>query len=241
MHDLINSRIFQLAAVFGLVGCSLVLMMQLNAKPLARELADPVAAEVPPALVPVAPLVPAGPLAPAELVTSIANYDSQQTKGSFRVSLLGFTQGVSFLDSQEPAIDGGRGYGNNAVSWVRAAVLVESLGDDPPAFGPVAVEFQTPDGSELVEQIKYEIVVNGETRVIDGHGSGVAFFDIDGDFSERALFPVTSPEVESPGHSMVLLATESGHIDTTPGATILLRFGEGDSRQEFLFENVPIP
>ena len=60
---------------------------------------------------------------------------------------------MAFLESQEPANDGGRRRGNNAVRWVRVAVLVERLGDEPAPLGGVGIEFQTPDGEELIEKV----------------------------------------------------------------------------------------
>jgi hypothetical protein len=218
-----TSRIFQATAILGLIGCGLVLTMQMN----WIQGSTAGAGEAPKAIdFPVA---------------SIQSYPAQQTKGKLRVSLLGVTKGVAFLDSQEPAIDGGRKHGENAITWLRAAVLVERLGDEPQAIASVGFEFRGPDGEGLVEEIKYKLAVDTKPVVVDGHGSGVAFVDLRSGRLSHDFFPVAPPHVEKPDQAIVVLATQSGRILATRTATLLVRIGNDDARQEFLFENLPMP
>jgi hypothetical protein len=227
MLYLANSRVFQTTAMFGLIVSSLVLMVHLSvpndSKVRADEPRDPTTKQV------------------ATPVASIQTYRAQQTKGKLRVSILGITKGVAFLESQEPADDGGRRRGNNAITWVRAAVLVERLGDEPAPLGVVGIEFRTPDGENLVETIKREISVKGKTFVITGRGTSVA--QLDHHFWPRArdLFPTALPNVEKPDQSMVFLVTKSGRNRATRTATFSFRFGKEGAQQEFVFENVPMP
>jgi hypothetical protein len=218
-----TSRIFQATAILGLIGCGRVLITQTN----WIQGSTAGAGEAPKAI--------------DFSVATIQSYPAQQTKGKLRISLLGVTKGVAFLDSQEPVIDGDRNHGENAITWLQAAVLVERLGDEPQALASVGFEFRGPGGEGLVEEIKYKLSVDTKPVVVDGHGSGVAFVDLKSRHLSHDFFPVAPPHVEKPDQAIVALATQSGRIRATRTATLLVRIGKDDARQEFLFENLPMP
>ncbi len=47
--------------------------------------------------------------------SEIATFESVQQDKDYRVTLLGVTKGVAFVDSQKPVDDGGRPHGKNVV------------------------------------------------------------------------------------------------------------------------------
>ncbi len=174
-------------------------------------------------------------------VTPVQSYRAQQTNGRLRVSVLGITKGVAFLDSQKPVIDGGRKRGDNAIPWIRAALLVERLGDDPAQLEAVNIEFRTSKNQPLVEDFKYAMSVDEKRVVVNGTGSGIAFFDADYWLLASNLFPSAPPVVEQPDRSTILVATESGQIRDTTKATLIVNFGHEPNQQTFVFKNCPMP
>ena len=216
MLCLANSRVFQTMAMFGLIVSRLAWIVHLSVPNESTVRADEARATTTEQI--------------ASPVASVPTFCSQQTRGRLRVSVLGITKGVAFLESQEPAIDGGRKRGNNAIARVRAAVVVERLGDEPAQLGGIDICFRTPDGEELVE-----------SHVVIGHGSRLA--ELDHYYWPRArdLFPTALTNVEKPSQSKVILAAESGRTRATRTATLLIRFGKHGAQEEFVFENVPMP
>lgn len=236
MSHVVDLRVFQATALLGLVAIGAIFILHSSgveeSTAQATEARDATASQT------------AAPLA------SVQTYPTERTNGDVRVSLLGITKGVVFLSSQEPAIDGGRGRGDNALEWLRVAVLIERLGDAADARGPFGYEWRTPDGEILVERIQHVhfrdgkpvIGVDGKPLVVSGHGSGLAQIDL---IARRelavALFPTAPPEVEQPEQASVFLITESGRIRDAPAATLTFYFDDEDARREFVFENVPMP
>lgn len=172
---------------------------------------------------------------------SISSYPACQTKADIRVSLLGISKGVAFLKSQEPAADGGREHGDNAVPWLRVSVLVEMLGDNPAPLGTWSYEIQTSEGKELVDKIRHKLTVKGEPVLVSGSSSGVAEWDVDHPQLSSQLFPSASPEVENPKQSKVFQITESGRFRKTPTTTLLLHFRKEGGEQNFVFNDIPLP
>ena len=79
--------------------------------------------------------------------SEIAAFESVQQTEDYRVTLLGVTKGIAFLDSQELIGDGGRSPGKNAVPWMRVVTVIEKLTDQDEPWGFSA---ETADGNELV-------------------------------------------------------------------------------------------
>ena len=78
-----------------------------------------------------------------ERKSEIATFESVQQNKDYRVSLLGVTKGIAFVDSQELIGDGGRPPGKNAVPWMRVATVIEELTDNDETWGFIA---ETADG-----------------------------------------------------------------------------------------------
>jgi hypothetical protein len=171
-------------------------------------------------------------------VGSVQTYDATTANQQFRVTLLGVTKGVAFLNSQELAADGGRKHGNNVIPWLRIAVLVERLSDNAEPLGAIGFEIRTPDGQRLVDTLHVQLPGTGTTVI--SRESGVALNDLPDSARRLALqlFPTASPKVENPDRSKVLFLTVSGNIrDDSRRAELLLKFGE----DEFVFKDVPLP
>ena len=169
-------------------------------------------------------------------VGSVQTYEVKQASQKLRVMLLGITKGVAFLESQELVSGDGRKHGNNVIPWLRVAVLVELLGDNPEPLGANGFEIRTPDGQELVEALQVQLP--GIATTITSQATGVAQIDLsDSTHLALRLFPTASPEVEKPDRSQVLLLTVSGHVRDSHRAELLLKFG----KEKFVFKNIPLP
>lgn len=170
-------------------------------------------------------------------VGSVQTYDATKASQRLRVTLLGVTKGVAFLESQELAADDGRKHGNNVIPWLRIAVLVERLGDTPEPLGAIGFEIRTPDGQKLVDTLHVQLP--GTATTITSRASGVALNDLPDPAHRLALqlFPTASPKVENPDRSKVLFLTVSGNVRDADRAELLLKFGE----EEFVFKDVPLP
>ncbi len=168
---------------------------------------------------------------------TVAIYGGQQASSKVRVTLLGITKGVAFLESQELAADGGRKHGDNVIPWLRVAVLAEGISDHPRRLGPIGIKIQTADGQEIVESLKVQRLVNGELAPIDGRASGVAQVALDFSPAAQMLFPTAPPRVEKPEQSVLLFFTMSGRVREARKAELILRFGN----EEIVFKGVPVP
>ena len=165
--------------------------------------------------------------------SEIATLETVQQDKDYRVTLLGVTKGIAFLDSQELINDGGRAPGKNAVPWMRVVTTIEKLTDKEEPWGFSA---ETADGKELVGKIGYQWR-NG--RVFQGNTSGIAEMDSNYPPLRHVTFPVALPE-GSNASSKVFAITLSGKI---PSGTSVLRFffGEEKDRRELVFHDVPLP
>ena len=166
--------------------------------------------------------------------SEIATFESVQQNKDYRVSLLGVTKGIAFVDSQELIGDGGRPPGKNAVPWMRVVTIIEKLTDKNESMGFTA---ETADGKELVGKVRIES--NG--RVFTSRARGNAEMDCDFPPLRAATFPVGLPKGLNAKTSKVHAFTLSGKFQ--PSETVVLRFSFGDAkdRRELVFNNVPLP
>jgi hypothetical protein len=166
--------------------------------------------------------------------SEIATFESVQQNEDYRVSILGVTKGIAFLDSQDPISDGGRPPGKNAVPWMRVGAVIEKLTDKDEA---VDFRVETADGTELVGKVRIE--TNG--RVIESRASGSAEMDCDFPPLRAATFPVGIRKDLDAQKSKVHCFTLSGKFQ--PSETVVLRFSFGDANnhRELVFKDVPIP
>lgn len=166
--------------------------------------------------------------------SEIDTFKSVQQNRDYRVSLLGITKGIAFVDSQAPIDDGGRPPGNNAVPWMRVVAVIEKRTDKDETWGFNA---ETADGKELVGKVRIES--NG--RVIGSRATGIAEMDCDSPRLRAATFPVGLPQDLNEQQSKVYSFTLSGKFQ--PAETVVLRFTFGDSknRRELVFDDVPLP
>ncbi len=147
------------------------------------------------------------------------------TKASrdYRVTLLGITKGISFLDSEDRVTGDGRAFGKSAVPWARVAVMIERPGVED---GPWRFELQTTDDQKVVQSAKL---------------AGITEIDLNFPRLDYAIFPTSIPEVDSPERTKVFLIALSGVSRESKLATLRFEFGSEAQRQELIFENVPIP
>ncbi len=166
--------------------------------------------------------------------SEIATFESVQQNKDYRVSLLGVTKGIAFVDSQELIDDGGRPPGKNAVPWMRVAAVVERLTD---RNEPWRFTAETTDGKELVGKVRIES--NG--RVFTSRSRGMAEMDSEFPQLRAATFPVGMPKGLNAKTSRVHTFTLSGKFQ--PSETVVLRFSFGDAedRRELVFNDVPLP
>lgn len=141
----------------------------------------------------------------------------------YRVTLLGITKGIAFLDSKDPITGDGRSYGKNAVPWVRVAVMIER---PEKKDGKWRFDAQTVDDQAALQSVKL---------------AGITEIDLTVPRLDDALFPTSIPEVDSPERTKVHLITLSGVSPESKSANMRFEFGSGDQRQELTFENIPLP
>jgi len=165
--------------------------------------------------------------------SGIGTFESVLQNEDYRVTLLGVTKGVAFLDSQELVHDGGRPHGKNVVPWMRVTTVIEKLTNKDE---PLGFKAETDDGSELVGKINIE--TNG--RVTGSRESGIAQMDLTFSRLRAAIFPAETPKGSSP-KTKVYLFTLSGKIQESDTVTFHLSFGDEDDRRELVFKNVPMP
>ncbi|QDT42757.1 hypothetical protein Pan241w_28460 [Gimesia alba] len=166
--------------------------------------------------------------------SEIATFESVQQNQEYRVSLLGITKGIAFVDSQELIDDGGRPPGKNAVPWMRVVTVIEKLTDKDETWGFSA---ETPDGKELVGKVRIES--NG--RVIGSRANGIAEMDCDFPRLRTATFPVGLPQGLSEKKSKVYSFTLSGKFQSSETVVLRFSFGEAKNRRELVFNDVPLP
>lgn len=166
--------------------------------------------------------------------SEIATFESVQQNKDYRVSLLGVTKGIAFVNSQELISDGGRPPGKNAVPWMRVVTVVGRLTDKNE---PVVFTAETADGKELVGKVRIES--NG--RVFGSRTRGIAEMDCIFPRLRAATFPVGMPKGLNPKTSKVHAFTLSGKFQ--PSETVVLRcsFGDAGDRRELVFKGVPLP
>ena len=165
--------------------------------------------------------------------TEIRAFQSVQHNDDYRISLLGVTRGIAFLDSQELVREGGRAFGQNAVPWMRVATVIEKLTakDEPWSF-----KAETADGTELPGKLRIE--TNGHIQ--PSRVRGLAEMDLQDPPLRAAIFPTETPKGSSP-NTKVYLFTLSGEIPKSESVTFRFSFGEEGERRELLFQNVPLP
>lgn len=166
--------------------------------------------------------------------SEIATYESVQQNTDYRVSLLGLTKGIAFLDSQELIADAGRSHGNNAVPWMKVAVAIENLTNKD---GHLGFKAETADGAELVGKIRVE--TNG--RVTGSRSRGTAEMDLDFPPLLAATFPTAPPKDAESKKSKVYVFTLSGKFQQSDTVTLRFTFGEANMRRELVFKDVPLP
>ena len=164
---------------------------------------------------------------------AIGKLESTQQNDDYRVTLLGVTKGVAFLDSQELVKGGGRSHGKNVVPWMRVTTVIEKLTNknEPQGF-----KAETDDGTEFVGKIDVEM--NG--HVVGSRASGSAEMDLHYTPLRDAIFPVKTPNGTSP-RTKVYLYTLSGKIPQADTVTFRFSFGAEGDRRELVFKNVPMP
>jgi hypothetical protein len=147
------------------------------------------------------------------------------TKASrdYRVTLLGVTKGISFLDSEDRVTGDGRTFGKNAVPWVRVTVMIERPEKND---GLWRFDAQTVDDQKAVQSVK---------------PAGITEMDLNFPPLAAAIFPTAIPEVDSPERAKVHLITLSGVSPESKLTTMRFEFGSEAQRQELIFENIPIP
>lgn len=168
-------------------------------------------------------------------LSAVGTYNATHESRKIRVTVLGITKGVALLATQDLVLDGDRLHGSNIVPWLRINVLVERLTDD--AIGPVGWELQTADRQNVVEETN--IQTGGLS--ICSQASGTAQIDMDFQHLASILFPTAPPKVDDPNRSCVFAFTVSGDFRKTDKAILTLGFGEGEQREEVVFNDVPIP
>ena len=166
--------------------------------------------------------------------SEIVKFRSVQQNKDYRVSLLGVTKGIAFLDSEDLVADGGRSHGRNVVPWMRVTTVIEKLTNKNE---PLGFKAETGDGSELVGKVKIE--TNG--RVTDSRSSGAAEMDFDFPPILAATFPTGMPKDSSPKNSKVHLFTLSGKFHKSDTVTLRFSFGIADNRRELVFKGIPMP
>lgn len=166
--------------------------------------------------------------------SEIATFESVQQNKVYRVSLLGITQGIAFVDSQALIDEGDRPPGNNAVPWMRVVAVIEKRTNKDETWGFSA---ETTDGKPLVGKVRIE--ANG--RVIGSRSNGITEMDCDAPQLPAATFPVGLPQDLNEQQSKVYSFTLSGKFQ--PAETVVLRFTFGDlkNRRELVFDDVPLP
>ena len=165
--------------------------------------------------------------------SAIGLFESTQQNDDYRVTLLGVTKGVAFLDSQVLVAGGGRSHGKNVVPWMRVTTVIEKLTNKNELQGFAA---ETDDGTEFVGEIDTEI--NG--NVAGGRASGTEEMDLNSPPLRGAIFPAEKPNGTSP-KTKVFLYTLSGKIPESDTVTFRFSFGAEGDRRELVFKNVPMP
>jgi len=163
----------------------------------------------------------------------INTFDSVQQNRDYRVSLLGVTKGVAFLDSQELVSDDGRAPGNNAVPWMRVATVIEKLTDKEEPWGFKA---EAADGKQLLAKI--DTAKNGKTSTT--RSRSLAEMDLGFPSLHHVIFPTETPKGLR-SKSKVYLFTLSGRIRNSETATLRFWFGNEADRRELVFQSVPLP
>lgn len=166
--------------------------------------------------------------------SEIGTFESVQQNRDYRISLLGITKGIAFVDSQELINDGGRPPGNNAVPWMRVVAVIEKLTDKDETWSFSA---ETVDGKELVGKVRIES--NG--RVFGSRSNGIAEMDCDFPRLPTATFPVGLPQDLNEQQSKVYSFTLSGKFQPAETAVLRFSFGDSETRRELVFNEVPLP
>ena len=165
--------------------------------------------------------------------SAISTFDSARQDNYYRVSLLGVTKGVAFVDSQELVDDGGRPHGINVVPWLRVAAVIEKLTDKRE---PWDFKAEAADGKAFVGKINIE----RSGHVFGSRGNGIAEMDLHFPPLRHAIFPLDAPKGSSP-KTKVYLFTLSGNIQESDTVTFRFTFGNAGDRRELAFKNVPMP
>ena len=166
--------------------------------------------------------------------SEIASFESVQQDEDYRVTLLGVTKGIAFLESQELIGDGGRPPGKYAVPWMRVVTVIEKLTDKDEPWGFSA---ETADGKELVGKLRIES--NG--RVFTSRSRGSAEMDCDFPPLRVATFPAGLPKGLSAKKSKVHSFTLSGKFQQSNTVVLRFSFGDANNRRELVFKGVPLP
>jgi len=165
--------------------------------------------------------------------SEIGTFESVRKNEDYRVTLLGVTKGVAFLESQELVNDGGRLPGRNVVPWMRVTTVIEKLTNKNE---PLGFKAETADGTEFVGKINIEN--NG--RVLGSSVFGLAEMDLNYPPLRAAIFPAEVPKGSSP-KTKVFLFTLSGKLQESDTVSFRFLFGDEGDRRELVFDNVPMP
>jgi len=165
--------------------------------------------------------------------SEIGTFESVRKNEDYRVTLLGVTKGVAFLESQELVNDGGRLPGRNVVPWMRVTTVIEKLTNKNE---PLGFKAETADGTEFVGKINIEN--NG--RVFGSRANGLAEMDLVFPPLRAAIFPAETPKGSSP-KTKVFLFTLSGKLQESDTVSFRFLFGDEGDRRELVFDNVPMP
>jgi hypothetical protein len=166
--------------------------------------------------------------------SEIATFESVQQNKDYRVSLLGITKGIAFVDSQELIDGGGRPPGKHAVPWMRVDTVIEKLTDKTE---PLSFAAETSEGDELVGKLRIER--NGQ--IVTGRMRSVTEIDSDAPSLRLAIFPVGLPAARDATKSKVYSFTLSGKFPRCDTMVLRFSFGGETNGQELVFNEVPMP
>ncbi|WP_164103575.1 hypothetical protein [Candidatus Laterigemmans baculatus] len=170
----------------------------------------------------------------------ISQYQSTKSIRDNRVTLLGITKGVAFLNQQDFDPVKGREHGGNAVPWLRVSALVEAIGDakiEGEALHQYHLKVVTDDGGNLIKPIN--VRVDGRSFVSRSYESAPMALDYKPLAS--GIFPTVPPAVEKPENAVVVVFTYSGDIRASETAELRFGIGVKDRHLEVVFDNVPMP
>lgn len=164
----------------------------------------------------------------------ITTFETVQQNKDYRITLLGVTKGIAFVDSQEPIDGGDRAPGKNAVPWIRVFTVIENLTD---RNEPWRFQAETDDGRELVSKVR----VQSNGHVVKSRANGLAEMDFNFPGLRKVTFPVDLPAGLDATKAKVYAFTLSGQFERTETFVLRFSFGDDKDRRELKFNEVPLP